>query len=167
VIVLDYRVSKLWYEVAAPKLALTALDKFQLETEVLLGEAVIIIDGHDHSWHVDLPLLDFARSLFIALVELSPLEPEARVRTADYEEWIDLLLGVNGEVLVSPIYTADAATCDLWRLIEKTACFGVRMYDDFVSAHPEVKKSVALDDWYPLCSMKRLAQNVRTGNRHG
>lgn len=105
--------------------------------------------------NVDLPLLDFARSLFTALVELSPLEPEATVRTADYDEWIDLFLGDNSEVLVSPSYTAEVGTCELRRLIGEVACFGVRIYDDFVSSYPEVKKSAALDEWYPLHAMKR------------
>ena len=158
-VTLDYRLSPLWHSIAAPAVKFAALTEFELEGEVFFGEAIILINGHDLSWHVDLPLIDFARNLFMAVTELSPLEPEAHVRTLDYNERIYLFLDERS-VIIRPTYSAEEATCALPELTAAAAAFGLRVHGDFVSAYPESKQSGILKEWYPLMDMKRIAKTA-------
>jgi hypothetical protein len=124
VIRLDYRISPLWYNVAVPTVDFESLTQFELSGEVFFGEALIVVNAVDLSWHGDLPMLDFARSLFLRSVELSPLEPDGYVSTLDYNERLYLTLLREREVSLSPDYSSAEAAFDLDELIAAAASFG-------------------------------------------
>jgi hypothetical protein len=151
---LDYSISPVWYTVAAPDVDFASLTEFELSGEAYFGEAIIVASGVDLSWHVDLPMLDFARSLFLRALELSPLEPEHYVSTLDYNERLYLTLLREREVCLSPSYSSAEAVCCLDELIGAAASFGLKVYTDFVSTYREARRSGILDEWYPHSAMK-------------
>lgn len=158
---LEYSLSSLWCNVAALTVDFGSLTKFELSGEVFFGEALIVVNAVDLSWHLDLPMLDFARSLFLRSVELSPLEPEAYVSTLDYNERLYLTLFREREVLLSPDYSCAEAICDLGELIAAAASFGLGVYTDFTTAYPEARRSGVLDEWYPISAMRRISVSNR------
>lgn len=154
VIRLDYSISPVWYAVTAPRIDFASLTEFELNGDVFYGKAIIVVDDIGLSWRVDLPMLDFARSLFMSSIELSPLEPDDYVRTVDYNQRLHLTLLREREVLLSPSYSSAEAVCDLDELIGSAASFGLRVYTDFISAYPEARRSGILDEWYPVAAMQ-------------
>jgi hypothetical protein len=159
---LEYRLSSNWDTVVAATVDFGNLTEFDLRFEVFFGDAIIMVDNIDLSWHADLPMLDFARNLFSRSLELSPLEPEGFISTVDYNDRLYLILLREREVCLSPSYASAEAICDLDELIDAAASFGLRVYTDFVSAYPEARRSGVLDEWYPIAAMQeRSGPGVR------
>ena len=158
---LDFKIADAWFDIAAPSIDFPNLTELELRGEVFFGEAIMIVNGADLSWHVDLPMLDFARQLFKASIELSPLEPQTYIDTLDYGDRLFLYLNET-DVIWQPSYSASEGICGIGELVRASAVFGVRVFDDFVNVYPEAEASVLLRRWYPINEMKRTSLEFGT-----
>ena len=120
----------------------------------MLGDLIWIINGTDLSWRDQIPMLDFARSLFLAAVALSPANSEERFILPELFPWIMLVLDKGDIVTVSRQDEPVTGTCSRIELVAAAAAFGVKVYDLFTEAYPSVRANRFFSSWYPLSEMK-------------
>jgi hypothetical protein len=161
---LDYHLRPLRQSWGAQKVDFSHLTDLELSGEVFLGEVLICVDDVDLSWHADLPLLDFAKRLYAAACELSPLQDEAYVATLDYSDRIWLMLQETS-VILSATYTSAVARCSLSELKVEAARFGLRVFEHFVSLYPAARLSDLLEEWYPRDEMERTVRGLQQQGR--
>lgn len=131
----------------------------ELATEIFESKLIFVINDVDLSWDDDVPMVDFARSLFIVSTLLSEKSPVEEFLSPGLEPYWTLRLR-GPDVEVSREGLAGHGICPLGELVRESASFGVRVYDDFLSAYPLAAKSRLLSSWYPYREMKRLSSST-------
>ena len=121
-------------------------------------EVILIADDSDLSWSANIPILDFCRSLFMAVVSLSETDPQARFISPDLEPWNALTLQNDGTVTIQRQGVSSCARVSREELLRSVACMGVRAYRSFVVAYPIVDVTGNLRTWYPLRAMEKTCR---------
>lgn len=116
---------------------------------------VFIVDDVDLSWLAKIPIIDYARSLFVATRSLSAAKPEARFISPDLEPWNILTLNDDDSVTIRRQGIMRSASVSREQLVRSAACMGIRAYNSFVAAYPAVDVTGNLLSWYPLLAMER------------
>ena len=101
-------------------------------------EVILIADDKDLSWSANIPILDFCRSLFMAIVSLSETDPRARFISPGLEPWNILTLQNDGTVAIQRQGVSSCARVAREDLLRSVACMGVRAYRSLVVAYPVV-----------------------------
>ena len=152
-IALDFRPRQNWDRMFSEAEAANLTD-FELSMEALPADLIFIVDGTDISWFAEIPMLDFAASLFVAAHTLSSTDTRERFISPDLAPWWTLEF-INGDsVRISRQGLQAQAFCELAELRIASARFGIRVYETFVKAYPSALTSNTLREWYPLDSMK-------------
>lgn len=128
-----------------------------LGIEVMLGDLIWIVNGTNLSWSDQIPMLDFARSLFLAANSLSSTNPEESFLLPELFPWTALVLNNHDDVTVSREDSTIIATCSRKELVAASATFGVKVYTMFTEAYPSARASGFFSSWYPLSEMQALS----------
>jgi hypothetical protein len=126
----------------------------QLALEVFAADLTFIINDIDMSWKAEIPMLHFARAMFVAAMELVPEKPVITFISPDLVPVTTFALEDHSIVSVRRQGVDWNARCERAELIESTAEFGVRVFTDFIGNKPGASKSEFLRAWYPLNEMR-------------
>jgi hypothetical protein len=130
------------------------LSDADLGIEAMPGDLIGIVNGTDLSWRDQIPMLDFARSLFLAAVALSPTNLKERFILPELFPWLMLVLDKGDIVTASREDEPVTATCSRMELVTAAAAFGVKVYNLFSEVYPSVRTNGFFSSWYPLSEMR-------------
>ena len=130
-----------------------------IATELFQCYLVFDANGIDLSWRVSIPMVDFARSMFISVRSLSDTDPEALFGSVEYSTRWRFRLS-QALVLINRDDLPVVAACGRSELQKATAEFGVRVYDALLSALPAARENAFLSLWYPYDEMKRCMRRA-------
>jgi hypothetical protein len=150
-IILDFRVVDVLGSI--PRSGLRDMTEASIATDLFQAYLVFKINDADLSWNKCIPMVDFARTLFVAASSLSAEEPEHQFISVELEPWWTFHLNANDRVTVSRDGCPFNGDCDRDELVRATAAYGVRVFDSLVSALPDVRDSPFLSHWYPYDAM--------------
>ena len=129
------------------------ISEYQLSVEALPSDLICRINGVDLSWRDEIPMLDYSRSLFLALTALSPENPIEQFVSPELIPWTYVRLGGGDLVTVSRQGVEASATCPRRALISASALLGIKSYELFSSRYPAIKSNAIFKDWFPLAEM--------------
>lgn len=153
-IVLDFSVLDPIGAISREDLPLVTVGAIALE--LFQCSLTFVVNGVDLSWDEEIPMVDFARSLFFAASSLGEVKRSAEFISVDLLPWWRLEL-VNDQVQISREDLDRVGECERANLVAAAADFGVRVYDAALRAVPELRGNAMLSTWYPYEEMRRSA----------
>lgn len=133
------------------------LDEGQIATDLFECDLTFKVNSVDLSWRAPIPMIDFARSMFIAACTLSA--PDHTMKgfiSVELQPWWRFRLH-GSRVSISRDDLPDRAECEQAELIRATGDFGARVYDACLKALPAAANNTFLLNWYPVAEMRRAA----------
>lgn len=130
----------------------------EIATELFPCRLRFEVNRTDLSWDACIPMVDFARSMFLAAKRLGPDNPETLFGSVEYvTRWSFTLAGARVSISRDDL-AGRRAECGLEELVRATADFGVRVYDALLEALPAIQENRFLARWYPYDEMKRRSE---------
>jgi hypothetical protein len=146
---LDYRYDERWLK-RAPTVDVFKLSRVDLSTWVMTGDQIFLIDGRDFSYvGYGIPLLEFARSLVLSIIDLERGAESASSNPLDVEDRINFVRDA-GVVTVSAELSGESAKVPLTDLGIVVRAYARRLLLDFIASHPKAEQTRELWEWYPV-----------------
>jgi hypothetical protein len=151
-ILLDYRVSDSWSKQAQDQ-GTASVSRFDLNTSFFPGDQIFLIDGNDFSFvGFDLPLLESARVLALAVMELERGATKEDCHPLDVDNHIKFVRR-GRTIFVSATMSGDSAQCELTALWDAVRGYAERLLRDVLARFPLLRASKELFEWYPVRSL--------------
>ncbi len=149
---LDYRLSPKWISKAS-HVDFGTITRFELDTSIFSGDQVFVVNSADFSFiDLNIPLLEYARSLFTAVQSVSHGMPRSSFHPLD--EDADTIFDRFGETIRIQSSITDAVVyCGLNDLVDAVDTYCSKLLSDFLVLYPDARGNKALKDYFHVSQL--------------